>query len=951
MHIELITSRFLFFLVSLLISAPVWAKLPQGVIPLVFDENGITLEVVLPPFEIENLHTQEISCQTIHLPGWANTREVGYPQLPITAVFIQVPSLGNIRTQIIEETYASLSHRHICPVPKQLLSDEGQTVLQWSQAEVYRENAFYPPSPLELGTREMLRGVPVSRLKILPFKWSPLTQELRYLSRLQVRIEFEHPLDLVNLRSSDRTTIYETLLQETLINYTPHLSHQGQRTSEAGNPQRAEKLSLDTPDQVSHVRASPEPRKTSLADKLRFETSVQGIYRLSYDNLAKLGYLDLDTRTLRLFSRGEEIALHVISAQEEKWASKKDYLEFYAPEGPNIYWLQWRTKLPGQRMTETPGTLTGEGERVTSFDEQLHFEQNSEKWLETPRAPDQDYLFWQRLNAGENHDYTINIPSPDLEASAQAIMKIAFQGRSTASPHPNHHTLIKLNGTMIGDAFWDRDVPYVQEISFSPSLLQEGENTVAIEMPGDTGAIVDVVYFNWITLTYPRRLEAVNDSLWFTISHRGKVHIEVNHLTQSNLVLYDVTHPHRPIQVVNFTVTNDDGTHQIQFDDELLEPKTYYLTTQKKIKAPTKLVTWKPSMLKSSRNAADYILITTQSFLPVMELLLELRRQQGLRVKAVSVEDIYNEFNEGVIDVQAIKAFLTLAYQTWQPPAPTYVFLVGSAAQTADKSQVPTHLSASGDGLTPDDNWYVSVEGDDVLPEMLIGRVPGKDIKTITHVIEKIVRFERSSHSSPHRILLVADNDKENQFTQLNESLVNFLPPEFTADKIYLDTYFEKTKKDDAITQQVTKDIVSNINSGVMLSNYAGHGSVKQWSAKNVFNSETVQTLMNEEQLIFAMMLTCINGHFIAGNPSLAEWFLLAQAGAVGSFASSNLSYQWENQILSEEVFSNLFEKGERKLGVLTTQSKIAAYGKGMSEEAVQMYTLFGDPATTLKPW
>ncbi len=35
--------------------------------------------------------------------------------------------------------------------------------------------------------------------------------------------------------------------------------------------------------------------------------------------------------------------------------------------------------------------------------------------------------------------------------SREAIVRVAFQVRSTAPPPPNHHTLIKLNGTVIGD--------------------------------------------------------------------------------------------------------------------------------------------------------------------------------------------------------------------------------------------------------------------------------------------------------------------------------------------------------------------------------------------------------------------------------------------------------------------------------------------------------------------
>jgi len=895
-------------LLAILLPITVQAKLPDGLTLLALDDKGITLELTPPPFTI--LPTS--SCQKIQIPGWATTHEDGYPELPLTAVLMQVPATGNLNVQIIASTYENLPALEVCPAR----SKSGELVSQLGAA--YQTNAFFPAQLVEVGKREIWRGVVVSRLSLFPFQWHPLTKELRYLSRLRLRVEFANSLETASWRAATFSDVYEELLQETLVNYVG-----------------------------AHFRQK-EPREVHKPeDRLKVAIQESGIYQLTYKTLAEAGYQPqlIDPRKLRLFSHGEDVALKLVTTQADKFQAK-DYLEFYA-QGPDVYWLQWRNQQAGPRIAEVSGQPTESESPVTTFTEQLHFEQNKEEWLDTPGAPEQDYTFWQRLNGGEEHEYSLTIPSPVAET--QVLMQIGWQGRSTAPPHPNHHTVVKLNGQLIGEAFWDGEEASIQDLSFSSTLLQSGDNTVTIAMPGDTGAIVDVIYLNWLTLTYQRHLEAIADNLRFTVTDLGKVQIEVSHFTRPDLVIYDVTHPNEVAEIVNFEVVTDDKkTYRILFADELLTPKTYYVTTRKKIKVPTKLATWQPTTLKSSRNAADYLLITTQSFLPAVTPLLELRQQQGLRVKAVSVEDIYNEFNEGVVSVEAIKAFLTQAYHTWQPPAPTYVFLVGSASEDANTSQVPTHLSSSEDGLTPDDNWYVTVAGEDVLPEMFIGRVPGKELAEVTHIIDKIVRFEKSSHRSPRKVLLVSDYDKEKQFTQLNDGLVNLLAPEFEADKVYLES---GGSKDDKIIQKLTKNIMDSIETGVMISNYVGHGSIKQWSAKNIFTTEDVQKLNNDEQLIFAMMLTCINGHFIAGKPSLAEWFLLAKAGAIGSFASSNLSYNWENQLLAEEVFTLLFENGERNLGRLTTQAKVAAYGKGISEEAVQMYTLFGDPATSLKPW
>ena len=116
-----------------------------------------------------------------------------------------------------------------------------------------------------------------------------------------------------------------------------------------------------------------------------------------------------------------------------------------------------------------------------------------------------------------------------------------------------------------------------------------------------------------------------------------------------------------------------------------------------------------------------------------------------MRVKAVSVDDIFNEFNHGIFDPAAIKDFLRFAFENWEEPAPTYVLFAGDAngdyrdyLGRGKKNKAPVHLSTTKEiGLTPDDTWYVSVKGDDLLPDMLVGRISGDSAEKVSEVINK----------------------------------------------------------------------------------------------------------------------------------------------------------------------------------------------------------------------
>jgi len=504
---------------------------------------------------------------------------------------------------------------------------------------------------------------------------------------------------------------------------------------------------------------------------------------------------------------------------------------------------------------------------------------------------------------------------------------------------------------MIGDDYWDGEIEYIQQMAVSPELLTEGNNTLTIELPGDTGASVDVIYYNWIEIDYLRYFEAVQDKLKFNISGDGRFQIEIKKMSKPDIMIYDITDPDEVKELVNFSIESEGADYKAIFEDKVSGYKTYYVLTDSQIRQPDNIELYKPAKLKKFGNKADYIIVTDRDFLPSVEPLIQFRKNQGLHAIAISMEDIYNEFNYGLVDPGAIKEFLKYAYENWQAPAPTYVLLIGDAnidyrdyLGTGKEDKVPAHLSVTPEiGLTPDDNWYVCIEGEDNIPDMLIGRIPVSSKEMAEDLVNKVIGYEESADYKPQSVLLVADND-DMAFEELNEDLISYLPSEFNADKVYLRLYED--------VGDATQDITSSIDEGMMITNYVGHGSVTNWAGEEMFSSSDIASLNNGDKLTFVITLNCLNGYF--SQPfyySLAEEFAAQDKGAIASFAPSGLGYTWEHEILDKEVFSIIFEEKNNILGYITTQSKIAAYASGVSEENLKTFTLFGDPALRLKDW
>jgi hypothetical protein len=260
---------------------------------------------------------------------------------------------------------------------------------------------------------------------------------------------------------------------------------------------------------------------------------------------------------------------------------------------------------------------------------------------------------------------------------------------------------------------------------------------------------------------------------------------------------------------------------------------------------------------------------------------------------------------------------------------------------TGKKNMVPVHLSSTSQlGLTPDDNWYVAFGSDQLIPDMLLGRIPGNNSSMVARMVSKIINYEGSAYL-PKKALFVAENG-DPAFEATDQTLIGYLPSGYEADKVYLSSYTN--------VSNATQDIISHINGGMLLTNYVGHGDVTHWTGAGLFDPTEIPLLNNGQRLTFVITLDCLNGYF--SQPyyyCLGEDFAIAQGkGAIASFSPSDLGQNWEHEILGDNVFASIFQQKKTILGAITTQAKIEAYAQGATEDLVRSFTLLGDPASRL---
>ncbi|MEE9911669.1 MAG: hypothetical protein K4571_08080 [Deltaproteobacteria bacterium] len=922
-----------FFAAMLTISC---SRSSEGEVNLVSSgHSGLTLELSAPSLMMEKMTLSEGVATRLRVRGWSATLAPGSPDLPVRGVLVQVPPDGRITLEATAEETSSVPGVHIAPVPTQTVSDAGVVDKKYiKDRSIYSGSGFFPAQIAQVERVGIMRGVSVARVMMHPFQWNPATGELRQHRKIKVKVLFEESL-----------SVYPGSLLNAFFPPAP----------DAFSKIRAKTILNDTPVSYSRAKQGVSQAKAVSTEgggmKVKIDIRQKGIYRVSFADLQGLG-IDagaIDPATFRLTHLGNEATLKVVAASG-RFASG-DYVAFYATGADtaftdtNVYWLSWGGQA-GKRMAVKDGSLTGQTAAPSSFADTVRFEENHEAWGLTPGAPDSDYWFWTRITAPatKTYSFTLSAVSPD---SGTGTVRVCFRGRTSL----NHHTKILLNGSAIGDFTWSGDAEFTADISINLSLLQSGANTLTVQAPGDSGSAVDAVYFNWFTVSYLRRFTAAENQLAFSLQGNGdRSRAVVEGFSGASIAVYDISDPLAVAVYANATVQAGNQGYDVILEDFVTGAKNLFAAADSAAKSPAALLVWNSPGLASPASSADYLLIAPREFLASLASLAELREQQGLRVVSIAVEDIYNEFNFGLTDPRAIRDFLAFAYANWQKPAPAYVLFVGDATYdyrdylgTGKKSRLPVHLShTSGLGITPDDNWYVTLEGDDVLPEMMIGRLPASSTAAAALMADKIVRYETDAAYQPREALFAAD-DNESIFETVSESFITRLPAAMTPRRVNLSAY--------ASVDAATEDFIRHLDSGMLVTTYTGHGDVTHMSGEGLFVPQYLSRLNNAQRLTFLMTLDCLNGWF--AHPSyysIGESFVAdPDRGAIAAFSPSGLGYTTEHSLLGHAFFASLFEQGNRIAGVLATGSKMEAFARGASEDLVRTFTLLGDPATRLK--
>ncbi|HET7375768.1 MAG TPA: C25 family cysteine peptidase, partial [Anaerolineae bacterium] len=343
---------------------------------------------------------------------------------------------------------------------------------------------------------------------------------------------------------------------------------------------------------------------------------------------------------------------------------------------------------------------------------------------------------------------------------------------------------------------------------------------------------------------------------------------------------------------------------------------------------------------------ADYIAIGPPDLLTPLQPLLDWHTSQNLKTITVPVEAIYDQFSDGRVEPEAIRAFLKYAVANWKT-APKYVLLVGDStydplgySAPPDGNRLPAFfVQTSYGGETASDVMFVQLHDDSQLPDVAIGRVPARTADQVRVWVDKTLTYSRSAPGGDwrQRVLAVADG-QEAVFADDAKTFLDSFPQK------YQGTFLTPMANVPGANQQV----LAKFSDGNFLVAYFGHGSVTQWGKDNLFTVNDVKSTSNGDRLPIVLNMTCLTGLFTHPKvQSLAETLLWKQGGgAVAVLAPTSLTLSDDQGFLSRALVTSYLASTNKPLGdlLLSAWRQIPLDGAG-TLDVLRTFLLFGDPA------
>jgi hypothetical protein len=904
--------------------------------------------------------------------------QTGTPDLRHRYLPLAFPTQGPHRVTLVSSDYETLHNVDLLPVPA-LRADGGMPGAAGYAPDpvAYSHSGNLPDQPAALVQPSEVRSLLLGGVRLWPVQFDPASRTVRLCSRMVVQVEFAAG-QTVAVEEGDVRLLGSSLLNQATL---------------AGLPRRVRTL----------AKSAAQPSVLATGDWYRIPVTEEGIYKIdaAYMAAAGIALASVDPRTIRLYGNGGaelsenpaaarpvdlvENAIFIEGESDGQFGSG-DYILFYgrSPRGwrydssagtwrhyinhyteTNYYWLTFGGAR-GKRMEDLPSSSATPTHVVEQFTDGVFVEE--EKYNQLSSGKD---WYGQSLSGPSSSFTHINL-LPGLVADATIRYRYTLVANDGTVPR----FTVRDGSTTLGTHVLSPSSPgnylYATAGTFEATGTSTlSGNTSQFQVSYTSQSAAGEAWIDWVEILYPRMLWGVNNSLRFrTPSADGVAEYRLQEFSSRPMV-FKVNDPANVRLVSGVS-----GSYVFRDTIQAGGVSEYWATGVGAWKTPAAAQKNANQDLRGYGDGADFIILTSAEFRSAADRLKAFREQPrngGLKTVVVDVAAIYNEFGGGLPDITAIRDYLKYAYETWTP-RPTFVLMFGGASFDykgilgSKSSYVPTWQSAESrhdiNSYATDD--YFAKFGQSDNPYLVLGRISARTVAEANIVVDKVIRYQEESVTDgwKMRILYVGDDSWTSDGGEYSDNTMHSDDAETLSSPLYTPGEFEKIKVHIAEYPTVfsaagrrkpgaAQEIIDQVNKGVLVLNYSGHGNPKVWAHESIFEVTTsIPAMNNRNRLALFILATCNFSQFDDAKNYTGGELLLnkADGGAIGVISAARKVYASGNAELNKGTYRYMFSRDAFNRVVVERPATALFTFKatGVNTDNDQKFLYLGDPTTRL---
>ncbi len=708
---------------------------------------------------------------------------------------------------------------------------------------------------------------------------------------------------------------------------------------------------------------------------LKIKVSEDGIYRISHAQLSSVGFLN-DTpnpKNFQVFHLGTEIPLH-IEGETNNIFEAGEYLEFYGKkndgkldetlyESPNLqpnseislysdesYYFLTIGASNGKRYVNTSlsnNSLTPEPYIIytssANFVEAYYPGRYLIDVMSLSEYQEGEGYLGNLYGIGTTQSRSIATPNAINTASFIPTLSYYVAGRSNANSTNtsgyNHHLRISINNNTLTDANFKGYEISRATLNLSSSLISSNTTTVNFSSVDDLGAVTDFQAAAYARITYARNLDANGITYLpfkLSTSNNSEAILTFTNNNWNDAYILDEISGFRYVGIKSGTSTS--------FVVKNNPDRILHLYASNAFKTPSiENVTF--NLIKSSSFNAKLLIVTHKNLLQSATEYASYKNSKGYNTLLVTTDELYNQFFYGQHNPLAIKnlaRYLLLSNTTVKPE---YLLLLGKGYETPkfklNEDLVPTL------GYPSSDSYLTSeIIDTQMAPALATGRVPAKTNEEVLIYLNKLKQYDQQENATWRKNIINitggANSSEDSSFSLYLKSLSSVAGKEYFGAKTI--NYYKSVT--DPITDNLMSKISNNINSGVGLLNFLGHGSTVS-TAVSIGNPSY---LNNSNKLLVYIINGCSTGNAFV-NGSLGEDYIFQDnKGAIAWIGTSSegvASYLYNyTNLLFQNSFNTNYGSSIAKNMARSARSYQSS-SDNLNKAHLRQYIFLGDPTVS----